>query len=283
VPDFLAEMAARSRERAADTRARTSEASLRSQIEAALPVRPLPAHGFLLIAEVKRISPAQGILTAGEQSAADVASRAAMYAGACASAVSVLTEPSRFGGTLDDLAAASRSATIPVMRKDFLVDPIQILEARACCASGILLIVKMLSDHDLASMLATAAGMGMFTLVEAFDAEDLQRTGAILSTREHQPGTILIGLNTRDLRTLHVDPARLAQLVEKFPPGYPRIAESGLDTPDDIRRIVELGYDGALVGSALMRAADPPALCRAMAEAAQAARGAASGQRSAAP
>jgi indole-3-glycerol phosphate synthase len=270
VPDFLMEMAAASRQRAAEAQRRLPESALRPLLANAPPVHPPALHGFLLIAEVKRISPAEGVLVGpGEQ---DVTRRAADYAAAGAGAISVLTEPARFGGSEDDLRAIARSLPAPVMRKDFLTCPYQVLEARAWGASGVLLIIKILSDGELAELLSAAVELGMFALVEAFDREDLARAASLLERHGHAATPILLGLNTRDLRDLRIRPERLVALADAFPPGWPRIAESGVASAEDVRHAATLGYDGALVGTALMRAADPLALCRDMVRAGNAVR-----------
>jgi indole-3-glycerol phosphate synthase len=256
MPDFLAEMAAASAARSAEARKRTPERTLRDRIKALPPPVPLPP-GFLLIAEIKRISPAAGQLAAPHT---DIIARAKHYTAGGAAVLSILTEPARFGGSLEDLAAVAAAVPTPVMRKDFLVDDYQVLEARAHSASGILLIVKMLSDESLRTMLATATELNMFTLIEAFDEEDVGRAAELLPT---QPSALL-GINTRDLRTLAVDPVRLESLAAHRPPNTPFIAESGIETPLDITRITKLGYSGALVGTALMRSKDPAQLCRDM-------------------
>ncbi len=259
---FLAQMAQGSAARVRAARAASSEAALLDACRVQPEAAPLVLGRFDLVAEIKRHSPAEGALGA----ATDVADRAGTYAAAGAAAVSVLTEPERFGGSLEDLAAATRvleGAAVPAMRKDFLVDPWQVLEARAAGAGGVLLIVAMLDDAVLAEMVATAREHGLFVLLEAFDEADLERAGPHLDdTTGHAP--ILVGVNTRDLRTLAVDPARLARLAPHLPPGVPAVAESGLHTAADAAAAAALGYRLALVGTALMRAADPGALVAAM-------------------
>jgi indole-3-glycerol phosphate synthase len=254
--DFLADMAAASAARSAEARNQTPERTLRERIDTVPPPTPLP-RGFLLIAEIKRISPAAGQLA---PSNTDIIARARDYTTGGASALSILTEPTRFGGSLEDLRAVASAVPTPIMRKDFLVDVYQILEARAHGASGILLIVKMLSDEALRTMLAAAADLNMFTLIEAFDEEDLARATELLPAKP----SVLLGINTRDLRTLAVDSTRLESLSAHRPPNTPFIAESGIETPADITRITRLGYTGALVGTALMRSSNPAQLCRDM-------------------
>jgi indole-3-glycerol phosphate synthase len=155
----------------------------------------------------------------------------------------------------------------PVMRKDFLVDPVQVLEARKAGASGVLLITTMLSDATLRQMLDRAFEHSLFVLLEAFDEEDLRRSSALLENAidrdKADAGQLLIGVNTRNLRTLEVDGDRL----QKLAPHLPRatcVAESGLVVADDAARVAGWGYRMALVGTALMRSDDPAALIHAM-------------------
>ena len=149
------------------------------------------------------------------------------------------------------------------MRKDFLVEPVQIIEARAAGASGVLLIATMLDDAKLNDMLDCAFDHQLFVLLEAFDEEDLDRTSTFLERPKYQDlaqsGQLLVGVNTRNLRSLAVDPDRLAQLAARLPAAR-CVAESGLLTGQDAASAAELGYHLALVGSALMRSDDPAAL-----------------------
>ena len=263
--DFLTMMAASSRERADKAAARYPDAVLDR------PVFPLHLASFDLIAEIKDTSPAEGVL-AGE--GADRVERAIAYAKGGAAAISILTEPSRFAGStdhLDEVATAVAHLGVPVMRKDFLVDRRQILEAKACGASGVLLIAAMLSDAELRDMLDCALEHSLFVLLESFDSKDLDRSSNLLRETRYgvhiDNGQLLIGINTRNLRTLEVDPARLEQLSEELPPGVVAVAESGQASPDDIAQVAKWGYSAALVGTALMRSQDPSQLIRDMLEA----------------
>jgi indole-3-glycerol phosphate synthase len=204
-----------------------------------------------------------------------------MYARAGAAAVSVLTEPERFDGSLEhlELAAASlRKVQVPAMRKDFLVDPYQVLEARVAGASGILLIVRMLAAAELDELTDCAFEQGLFVLMEAFDEVDIERLHRLVAARSGQLAAaangsrLLVGLNCRDLATLEVVPGRLEQLASSLPASVPRVAESGLATARDAGGIAAAGYDLALVGSALMSAADPAQLMRDMLSAGREAR-----------
>jgi indole-3-glycerol phosphate synthase len=230
------------------------------QLPAPVPLR-LDGSGFDLIAELKLRSPAAGVLTHAPLAIADCVGA---YARAGAAAVSVLTEPDRFAGTLEHLetaAAVLAPRQIPAMRKDFLVDPYQLLEARAAGAGGALLIVRMLSVAQLDALLDCARGLGLFVLLEAFDEEDLERVRAIAAAHGARI-RLLAGVNCRDLATLKVVPQRLEQLAPLLPPGVPGVAESGIACAADARRAAAAGYQLALVGSALMQGADPEALAR---------------------
>jgi indole-3-glycerol phosphate synthase len=190
--------------------------------------------------------------------------------------VSVLTEPTRFDGSLDHLRAATRALAplrVPAMRKDFLVDAYQVIEARMAGAGGVLAILRMLSEPELETLVQQARALELFVLLEAFDERDLERLHGVLA---RLGGTgLLAGVNSRDLVTLQVVPARLEQLARHLPTGIPRVAESGVATAADARRVAEAGYDLALVGSALMNGDDPAALASAMLSAARAGRRAA--------
>ena len=263
--DFLAGMAASSHERVAATRAILADAELRARAaDTPLPPRlTLSARGFDLIAEVKFRSPAAGRLREGN--AESVLARVAGYAEAGAAAVSVLTEPSRFDGSMEHLQTAVRALAgrIPAMRKDFLVDPYQVVEARLAGAGGVLVILRMLDDAAVGALLDCAAEQKLFVLLEAFDAEDLVRAQSLVAQHRNSC-QILVGLNSRDLKTLQVVPGRLEELAHTLPKDLPRVAESGVATAEDAARVAIAGYDVALVGSALMSALEPLALVRAM-------------------
>jgi indole-3-glycerol phosphate synthase len=261
---FLARMAQSSGARAAEARSLESETELRRRAMATFaPARvDFSENRFDLIAEVKFRSPSAGSLV-DEDRERDVAARARAYAAAGAAVISVLTEPEHFGGSLHDLEQAARAVAIPVMRKDFLVDPYQVWEARACGAAGILLIVRMLDDDRLGAMLAAAAEAGMFVLLEAFDGDDLARivSGTISGASSE---AVWIGVNTRDLATLEVVPERLTRLASRIPSARISVAESGILTAGDAADAASSGYSLALVGTALMRSEDPGNLIAAM-------------------
>ena len=274
---FLQRMAVASHQRVEDARSRRPEAELRARAHdlAEPPALRLSESGFDVIAEVKRASPSEGRLVETD----DVVARVRSYAAAGAAAASILTEPSTFGGRLEDLHTASAAGVLPTMRKDFLVDPYQVLEARVAGASGVLVIIRMLSDQQFEDLLGMSASCGLFALVEAFDRADLERAERILRRAPVSPwfpghsgpalgiaGSVpcLVGVNSRDLTTLDVDRRRFGELTSRFPPGFPRVAESGIADAADVRSVVGYGYRVALVGSALMRATDPAALVREM-------------------
>jgi len=263
--NFLETMAAASARRVAEARSTVGEAELLAQaLDSPPPPRlQLSSRRFDLIAEVKFRSPAAGKLREGSEES--VLARVAGYADAGAAAVSVLTEPTRFDGSLDHLRTAVRAlgGKIPAMRKDFLVDPYQICEARLAGAGGVLLILRMLDAANAAAMIECAARLKLFVLLEAFDAADVARSAELVA-RYAAATPLLVGLNCRDLATLQVVPGRLEELARTLPDSVPRVAESGVATAADAGRVAVAGYDVALVGSALMEALEPLKLVRAM-------------------
>jgi len=266
VSGFLDEMARSSEARVAQALRHESNAALERRARAASPPPPLrlSATGFDVIAELKLRSPAAGRLGDAGQ---DWLGRVAAYARAGAAAVSVLTEPSRFDGSLAHLreaAAVLSPLGVPAMRKDFLVDPYQVLEARAAGAGGILVILRMLSRARIVELLDAAAEYGMFVLLEAFDGGDLDTARELMASRAAAAadggGQILIGINCRDLDTLEVVPERFAALAPMLPAGWPAVAESGVASAGDARRMQQMGYGSALIGTALMARTDPSQL-----------------------
>ena len=260
--NLLDEMRQSSMERVRQATRRESAAALeRRAAEApAAPALALSPAGFDVIAELKLRSPAAGVL---KDAAHDWRGRVAAYARAGATAVSVLTEPTRFDGSLEHLEQAARVLAplgVPAMRKDFLVDPYQVLEARAAGAGGVLIIVRLLSQSGARELLDAAAEQGMFVLLEAFDAGDLERAGLLLDGRQSRRGVVLVGINCRDLVSLRVDPRRFADLAPALPRAAVAVAESGVATPADAAAMRRLGYGAALIGTALMTRDDPAAL-----------------------
>ena len=264
---FLERMAEGSRARAREARRREPEGALLRRALAAPTAPELKLDRFSVIAELKYRSPAAGPLAAGDF---DGAARIRAYAAGGAAAVSVLTEPVEFRGSLDDLrraAAPLAERGIPAMRKDFLTDPYQVLEARASGAGGVLIIVTMLSDAEVAELMSCAAQCGLFVLLEGFGEADLERIGRIGAPPEHS-APLLCGVNCRDLRDLAVNRDRFRQLAPYLPPHLPAVAESGMEGADDVADVANLGYRAALVGSALMRAGDAAQALAAMTAAA---------------
>jgi indole-3-glycerol phosphate synthase len=213
----------------------------------------LSAPGLRFIAEVKKRSPSQGEI----RPEADGVAVARAYERAGAAAISVLTEPSRFGGALEDLEAIAGAVRVPCLRKDFLVDPRQVLEARAAGAALVLLIVRALDDALLRELLATSEQLGLTPLCEAHDEGEIDRA---LSA-----GARVIGVNSRDLATLRVDLGLAERLRPRIPGGVIAVAESGIEGPAEVARLHRAGYQVFLVGTALMRAADPEEALRRLA------------------
>jgi indole-3-glycerol phosphate synthase len=263
--DFLASMGESSRQRVSLARAQLSDAEIlaRAQDTPVPPRLKLSARRFDLIAEVKFRSPAAGQLRAGSEE--QVNARVAGYAEAGAAVVSVLTEPSHFDGSLSHLKTAVRAldGKIPAMRKDFLIDPYQVCEARLFGAGGVLVIVRMVTDAEASALIECAVRLKMFVLLETFDEADIARA-SVLVKQYRSTAELLVGVNCRDLVSLEVVPGRLEALVRSLPDSVPRVAESGVVTAQDAGRIAIAGYDVALVGSALMNALEPLQLVRSM-------------------
>jgi indole-3-glycerol phosphate synthase len=205
-----------------------------------------------LIAEVKRRSPSQGTIRAE----LDPVAHAAAYAAAGASAISVLTDGPFFGGSLEDLSAVADKVAIPLLRKDFILDELQIAESRAAGASAVLLIVRALSPERLRDLATAARDWDLGTLVEVHDEAELDVALDL--------GAPIIGVNSRNLDTFEIDVAAAWALLGRIPADRIAIAESGLASEADVRRAAEAGADGVLIGTALSRAADPSALARAV-------------------
>jgi indole-3-glycerol phosphate synthase len=205
----------------------------------------LAQPGIGVIAEFKRRSPSAGALRAEP----DLAAIVDAYASGGASALSVLTEQPNFGGSLEDLRAARARCTLPLLRKDFIVDDYQLLEARLAGADAVLLIVAALADAELAALHERARELGLDVLVEVHDRAELERALAI--------GAELIGVNNRDLRDFSVDVTRTHALRGAVPAGVAVVSESGIRSAAQLRELASQGVDGVLVGESLMRAADP--------------------------
>ena len=253
--DFLTEMTEESSRRARLANEAAKTTGLASRVASAPPPVKLDvtSPGFDLIAEVKLASPSEGRLVAGDADAFEVTELAREYTLAGAAAISVLTEETRFAGSMEHLEAVTAAVTVPVMRKDFLVDPVQILEARAAGGSGVLLIARLLPGELLTEMTDEALDLGMFVLVEIFDRSDLE-TAVRVFDRE-----VIVGVNSRDLATLEVDGSRFETLAPHLPDHLPAVAESGISTPEEVAAVASLGYRMALVGSSLVSHQDPGA------------------------
>jgi indole-3-glycerol phosphate synthase len=206
--------------------------------------------GEAVIAELKKASPSKGLIRA-EFRPAELA-RELEAAGAAA--LSVLTDEEFFQGSLGNLQEASAAVAIPCLRKDFIVDEFQLVEARANSADAVLLIVAPLTPEELNSLAASARRHGLDVLCEVHDSEELQRA--------LDAGCDLIGVNTRDLRTFKVDMDAAFALAEKFPSNVVKVAESGIRSAEDLARLRKAGYDAFLVGESLMRAESPGAALR---------------------
>lgn len=220
---------------------------------AALPVLPqLLAPGLSVISEVKRSSPSKGALASID----DPAALAAAYQAGGATAISVLTERHRFNGSLADLDAVRERVTVPVLRKDFVVDEYQVVEARAHGADLVLLIVAALDDAELARLHRLVGELGMTALVEVHTADETRRAVDL--------GAPLVGVNNRNLKTLEVDLGQFGRLVDLIPDGVATVAESGVLSPDDAALVASQGACAILCGEALVRHGDPAAGVAAM-------------------
>jgi indole-3-glycerol phosphate synthase len=264
--NFLAAMASESQRRIAIAKDRVPYGELVERVCETDAPPALRLHDrFDLFAEVKLRSPATGALP---DRIGDLPARVTAYAAGGAAAVSVLTEPSRFDGSILHLETAAqllRPLGRPAMRKDFIVDAYQLAEARLAGAGGALLILRLLDAREIEALVVAARGLGLFLLLEAFDEGDLGLARSLVA--ELGPAGLLVGVNCRDLATLRVRPERLRELAAHLPEDIPCVAESGLATADDARAAASAGYRAGLVGAALMRAQDPRSLVRDMIEA----------------
>jgi indole-3-glycerol phosphate synthase len=245
----LDEIVAGVREDLEQRKSETPLAELRARVVDVPPaLDPMPAFrrpGVSIIAEVKRKSPSKGELA----HIPDPAALAAQYARGGASAISVLTERRRFGGSLADLDAVRQHVDVPILRKDFIVDPYQLWEGRAHGADLALLMVVSLGDTLLAEMMGLCDELGLTPLVEAHTAEEVGRAV--------NAGAKLLGINARDLTTLKVDRSVFAELSPLVPQGTVRVAESGVTGPEDVAEYYGWGADVVLVGEALVRSGTP--------------------------
>jgi indole-3-glycerol phosphate synthase len=219
-------------------------------------LRSVGKDGIAVIAELKKASPSKGMIRADFRPA----ELARELEAAGAAALSVLTDEEFFQGSLDNLRSASASASIPCLRKDFIVDEMQIVEARANCADAILLIVAALEQNELVALAKSARSQGLDVLCEAHDEAELERA--------LDAGCDLIGINSRNLRTFEVNIDNALRLGEKIPDDCVRVAESGIQSGFDVARLRAAGYEAFLIGESLMKAEHPgEALGNLMAEA----------------
>lgn len=239
--------------RVLDRKATTNMEGLERRAAAHVPrgltagLRRVAAAGPAIIAELKKASPSKGMLREDYRPAAIARS----YEQVGAAAISVLTDEEFFQGSLEDLAVVSQTVRIPVLRKDFILDPFQVLEARAAGADAVLLIVAAHADKDLLELSAAARRLRLDVLCEVHDREELARALDL--------GFDLVGVNSRDLKTLQVDPRRHFELIPHMPEEVLRVAESGIRSAADVEELMGIGYDAFLVGETLMRQPEPAA------------------------
>ncbi len=233
-------------------RSATPLATLEGELSARGPERPfqeaLVRHGVSVIAEFKRRSPSAGEIRKGST----VAEVVSAYERAGAAALSVLTEERNFGGSLEDLHAARAASALPILRKDFIVDPYQVVESAVAGADAILLIVAALRRKELRSLHALALELDLDVLVEVHEDEELERALEAVDPD-------LIGINNRDLTDFTVDVERTYELLVDVPAGKTVVSESGFHSPDQLLELERVGVDAVLVGESLLRAPDPEA------------------------
>ena len=258
MPVFLDQIVAATRRRVAESKRDANTRDLERLAERHAPrgfrraLAKKNKHGIAVIAELKKASPSKGLIRADFRPA----ELARDLEAAGAAALSVLTEEEFFQGSLGNLREASAAVEITCLRKDFILDPFQLLEARANCADAVLLIVAALAQDDLEALAQAARGHQLDVLCEVHNAEELQRALDV--------GCDLIGVNTRNLKTFDVDLETAFRLADKFTANVVRVAESGIHSAADIARLREAGYDAFLIGESLMRAERPGEALRAL-------------------
>ena len=245
----LEELVAAAREQADRRKQLTPTETLRGQLGTRDGARPfseaLVRPGLSLIAEFKRRSPSSGEIRPG----AEVGDLVSAYERGGAAALSVLTEEDSFGGSLEDLRAARAASELPILRKDFVVDPYQLHEAAVNGADAVLLIVAALDENELSALYAEAVQLDLDCVVEVHDEEELERGLAV--------GAEVLGINNRDLGDLRVDIETTAKLITDVPAGKTVVAESGYETREQLDELERIGVDAVLIGETLMRAEDP--------------------------
>jgi indole-3-glycerol phosphate synthase len=253
---MIEQLTAAAREGVEARRDRTPQADLEARLHRRAEDRPfseaLVRPGLSLIAEFKRRSPSAGEIAA----AATVAEQVGRYERGGAAALSVLTDERHFGGSLEDLREARAASSLPILRKDFVVDPYQLYEAAVNGADAVLLIVRVLADAELREMQELARALDLDCLVEVHDVEELER--ALRLDAE------VIGINNRNLDAGTVEVANTYELMPDVPAGKTVVAESGISTRAELAELERVGVDAVLIGSALMGAADPEALTRSL-------------------
>jgi indole-3-glycerol phosphate synthase len=251
---MIEQLIATARDGVEDRRSRTPQTDLESRLHSRGEDRPfseaLVRPGLSVIAEFKRRSPSAGEIAA----AASVEAQVSAYERGGAAALSVLTDESHFGGALEDLRAARAACDLPILRKDFIVDPYQLYEAAVNGADAVLLIARALDDEELRALYELARGLDLDCLVEVHDAEELER--ALMLDAD------VIGINNRNLDEGTVDVATTYELMPDVPAGKTVVAESGISARSELEELERVGVDAVLIGSALMGAADPEALTR---------------------
>jgi indole-3-glycerol phosphate synthase len=257
MPDFLQKIVAHKRSEVAAAAARVPLAALEPAARGRRDYRGFAAalavpHRVRIIAEIKRASPSKGDIGIG----LDPAALARAYERGGAAALSVLTDHAFFKGSPEDLAAARAATRLPVLRKDFVLDPYQVYESAAMGADAILLIVRILSDEKLRTLLALSRELGLDALVEIHNEEE--------AVRANRLGARLVGINNRDLARFDTDVTLARRLAAALDPATVVVAASGIASPDDVHRTVAGGVTRFLVGESLVRAADPAALLRAL-------------------
>lgn len=261
--DFLQEVTAKTRQRVEAQRARWSLEDLHKRLKKDAPKRSFQKalrqkRGLALIAELKQASPSAGVI----KKEGDMAGRIKAYVRGGAAALSILTEEEYFHGSISLLEEVRALTTLPLLRKDFIIDPYQIIESKILGADAILLITTLLAGPLLRDFIVQADELGLEALVEVHDERDLEEALRAKAS--------LIGINNRDMRTLRVDPSNAERLLSKAPKeGVTFVVESGIKSPAELPRLMELGAHAVLIGETLMRAQDPEELVKEFTQACQ--------------